>query len=108
MISILPWDQELLSGGHCKSNLDYSSLTSPERQALFYAALAPLLSQAETSVDLLIVGLPVPLLQDEKQAGMVLTDLKRLKGRHAFLVEKEEYEIEVEKLKVFPASGAYA
>ena len=95
--------------GSPQGNLDYSSLASPERQALFYAALSPLLSPGITPVDLLMVGLPVPLLQEERQSELVLADLKKLKGQHTFQVGKEEFGIEVEKLKVVPQPlGAYA
>jgi hypothetical protein len=95
--------------GSPQSSFDYSSLVSPERQALFYAALAPLLTSDVHQIDLLIIGLPVPLLQDEIQSELILSDLKRFKGPHSFKVGKESYALNVEKLKVLPQPlGAYA
>jgi hypothetical protein len=91
-----------------QSNLDYSSLASEERQALFYAALAPLLGTGTHAVDLLMVGLPVPLLLDSEQSELVLADLKRLKGQQTFKVGKDEINLNVEKLRVVPQPlGAY-
>ena len=77
--------------GTPQSNLDYSALASLERRALFFAALSHLLQPGNTSVDLLVIGLPVPLLQDEHLSSLVLSDLKGYKGRHSFTVGKEEF-----------------
>ena len=49
--------------GEPLSTLNFNDLTSPQRQALFYAALSHLLPAGEHVIDLLVIGLPVPLLQ---------------------------------------------
>lgn len=91
------------------SSLDYTSLVSPERMALFYAALAQLLPAAEAQEASLIMGLPVPLLQDEIQASHLLDALKqRMKGRHVFQVGEAAYELQVSSLRVLAQPvGAY-
>ncbi len=91
------------------SSQDFTALTSPERRTLFYAALAGLLPQEETCVEWLIVGLPVPLLQDEIQAEAVMSGLKTYKGDHHFSVNGASYHLSIHRLKVLPQPvGAYA
>ena len=95
--------------GNPLSNLDYSALASLERQALFYAALSSLIQPGAHAVDLLVIGLPVPLLQDEHLSTLVLSDLKGYKGLHSFTVGKDEFSLDIQKLKVLPQPlGAYA
>ncbi len=95
--------------GNPLSNLDYSALASLERQALFYAALSSLIQPGDHAVDLLVIGLPVPLLQDEHLSTLVLSDLKGYKGLHSFTVGKDEFSLDIQKLKVLPQPlGAYA
>ncbi len=92
-----------------ENNLDYTALTSPGRQGLFYAALAQALPPGAYQIGQLVVGLPVPLLQDEVQAGGVMNALKAYKGGHHFWVGEGEYCLEIERLKVLPQPvGAYA
>jgi hypothetical protein len=88
---------------------DYSAISSTERKALFYAALASLLPEKEHKADLLVIGLPVPLLQDTSQTEAVLTGLKSYKGDHQFRVGNLEYSLSINHIKVLPQPvGAYA
>lgn len=91
------------------NSLDYSALTSSGRRALFYAALTDLLTDDEEQIDLLIIGLPVPLLQDQVQAEAVIEGLKQYKGQHHFLVGEKKYRLNFQRIKVLPQPiGAYA
>ena len=95
--------------GEPLSTLDFNDLTSPQRLALFYTALSHLLPPGEHVIDLLVVGLPVPLLQDELQAKAVLEGLGQYKTDHKFSVDGKEYALQVKKLTALPQPvGAYA
>ena len=91
------------------ASLDYISLIAPERLALWYATLAQLLPPDTDHVAGLIVGLPVPLLQDGEQAGFVLEALKRrLKTHHRFQVGDAAYDLAIASLQVLAQPvGAY-
>jgi len=92
-----------------ENNLDFSALTSLGRQALFYAALAEVLEPGDYEIGHLVIGLPVPLLQDETQAAAVMSALKAYKGDHLFEVGKREYRLSILRVKVLPQPvGAYA
>ena len=65
--------------GEPLSTLDFNDLASPQRLALFYAAVSHLLPPGDHAVDLLVIGLPVPLLQDELQAKTVMAGLGQYK-----------------------------
>ena len=90
-------------------SLDFTSLVSPERLALLYAALAQLLTPDEPHSAALVVGLPVASLQDTEQAAYLLEALKRrVKTRHRFQVDDRPYELTVESLQVLAQPvGAY-
>lgn len=95
--------------GEPLSTLDFNELTSPQRLALFYAALSHLLHPGEHVIDLLVVGLPVPLLQDELQAKAVMAGLVQYKTIHEFRVDNEKYNLVIKLLKALPQPvGAYA
>jgi hypothetical protein len=95
--------------GEPLSTLDFNDLTSPQRLALFYAALSHLLPPGEHNIDLLVIGLPVPLLQDELQAKAVLDGLSKYKTVHDFAVDGKKYSLLVKKLNALPQPvGAYA
>jgi hypothetical protein len=85
--------------GEPLTSLDYQALAAPERQALFYAALNKVLP-AESSTITLVVGLPVPLLQDHAQAAVILESLKRLKGEHHFVISGASQHITIARIKV--------
>jgi len=91
------------------ASLDYISLIAPERLALWYAALAQLLSPGIDHTAGLVVGLPVPLLQDSEQAAYILEALKRrLKTRHHFQVGDATFNLTVSNLQVLAQPvGAY-
>lgn len=101
--------------GEPLTSMDYSALTSRERTALFYAALSKVLSvqTANTHLDAtLVVGLPVPLMQDPTQAQAVMEALKGYKREHTFTVTRGEattaYAFTVTRLKVLAQPvGAY-
>lgn len=91
------------------STLDFNDLTSPQRLALFYAALSHLLPAGEHIIDLLVIGLPVPLLQDELQAKAIMAGLAQYKSVHEFSVDGMKYSLLVKKLNALPQPvGAYA
>ena len=95
--------------GEPLSTLDFNDLTSPQRLALFYAALSHLLPSGEHVIDLLVVGLPVPLLQDELQAKAVMAGLGQYKAVHEFSVDGKKYSLLIKKLNALPQPvGAYA
>ena len=95
--------------GEPLSTLDFNDLTSPQRQALFYAALSHLLPAGEHIIDLQVIGLPVPLLQDELQAKAVMAGLGKYKSVHEFSVDGMKYSLLVKKLNALPQPvGSYA
>jgi hypothetical protein len=95
--------------GNLLSSNDYSAITSPERRALAFGALAELLPPGEHQIDLMVIGLPVNLLQDETQAKVVLNGLKTYKGKHAFRIGEDEWILHIARLKVLAQPvGAYA
>lgn len=95
--------------GSLRSSRDYSAITSPERRGLAFGTLAEVLPPGEHNFELMVVGLPVPLLQDQTQAEAVLSGLKAYKGDHHFSVEKAHYKLHIQKLKVLAQPvGAYA
>ncbi len=90
-------------------SLDYTALAAPERRALFYAILSHLLEPAQYYVEQLIVGLPVPLLQDQTQAEAVFGGLKTYKGQHSFRVDGKKFDLSIKRLKVLAQPvGAYS
>jgi len=92
--------------GETLTSLDYNSLVSPGRLAMFYAALDAPHEQLETST--LVVGLPVSLLQDETQAKPVIDALKLMKREHFFTVDGRENLVTIDKIKVLAQPvGAY-
>ena len=95
--------------GNLLTSRDYSALASPERRALAFGTIASLLHPGRQDVDLMVVGLPVPLLQDTIQAEAVMGGLKAYKGTHCFSVDGQEYQLNIGRLKVLPQPvGAYA
>jgi len=102
--------------GELRTSMDYSALTSPERRALLYGTAAQALEAhglREMEDALLVIGLPVPLLEDSEQAQAVLESLKSLKGEHVWSVnggkrEPREYCLTIDRLKVLAQPvGAY-
>jgi len=95
-------------GSLCSSR-DYSAIASPERRALAFGTLAEALPPGDHAFDLMVVGLPVPLLQDQTQAEAVLGGLKAYKGEHRFSIDKASYALKIQKIKILAQPvGAYA
>jgi len=95
--------------GDPETSMDYSDLVSQRRIGLFYAAFAEHNKPGLYNVDLLVIGLPVPLMQNELQAKPFYESLKVYKGGHAFRVDGEAYEINIKRVKVLAQPvGAYA
>jgi hypothetical protein len=95
--------------GNLLTSRDYSALASPERRALAFGTAAGVLEPGRHDIDLMVVGLPVPLLQDTTQAEAVMGGLKTYKGMHCFSVDGQEYELNIGRLKVLAQPvGAYA
>lgn len=94
--------------GRSLTNLDYSALASPERKALFYGALASLVPSGEYEARQLVIGLPVPLLQDGELTSQVLDGLRQFKGDHQFCVDGNSYNFTFDRVKVLAQPvGAY-
>lgn len=94
--------------GEPLTSMDYSSLVSPERLALFYAALHGALPKQAEAPATLVIGLPVPLLQDQAQATVVLESLKRFKGQHTFEINATSQTLSIQKIRVVAQPvGAY-
>jgi hypothetical protein len=95
--------------GNMLTSRDYSALASPERKALAFTTLAQLLDPGEYDFELMVIGLPVPLLKDETQSQAVLGGLKAYKGEHCFQLAQGAYRINISRLKVLAQPvGAYA
>jgi hypothetical protein len=95
--------------GNLLSSGDYSAITSPERRALAFGTLAESLPPGEHRIDLMVIGLPVHLLQDEIQAKAVLSGLKTYKGQHSFRIGDDEWILHITRLKALAQPvGAYA
>ena len=98
------WNQGSLHGG-----LDYTSLASVERHALFLGTAANLLPPGKHCFELMVVGLPVPLLKDQTQAEGIFSRLKAWKGNHQFQKDGQDYTVSIERMKVLAQPvGAYA
>jgi hypothetical protein len=92
--------------GEPLTSLDYNSLVSTGRMAMFYAAMSRVVPSDAPST--LVVGLPVSLLQDAEQAKTVIEALKLLKREHFFAVNGNEYMVSIDKIKVLAQPvGAY-
>lgn len=95
--------------GNLLSSRDYSAITSPERRALAFGTLSQLLPPGEYEIDLMVIGLPVPLLQDEAQAKAILGGLRAYKGQHTFTANDQPYTVRIKRLKTLAQPvGAYA
>ena len=104
--------------GDPMSGMDFTQIASEPRRALFYSALAQLLDPGHYDVEMLVIGLPVPLLQDQAQADMMFASLKGYKGSHHFEADLPtegggmrsfEYSLDVKHLQVLAQPvGAYA
>jgi hypothetical protein len=95
--------------GEPLGSLDYTSLASAEKKSLFYAVLAQLLEPGEYQIQYLMIGLPVPLLEDTSQSENILNSLKAYKGEHHFEVQGQRYHLSISRLKVLAQPvGAYS
>ena len=95
--------------GKMLTNRDYSALSSPERKALVFGAIAQVLDPGDYTFDMMVIGLPVPLLMDEVQGQAVMGGLKSYKGTHEFATDSGSYKLQFNKLKVLAQPvGAYA
>ena len=95
--------------GEPLSSLDFNDQTSPQRLALFYAAISHLLPPGEHLCDLLVIGLPVPLLQDDLQAKAVMAGMSQYKATHEFGVDGKPYRLTIKHLRALAQPvGAYA
>ena len=93
--------------GALRTSMDFSSLVSPERMALLYAALAQV-QNGPLGDAMLVVGLPVPLLEDLQQAQTVMGQLKGLKTTHEYSVGGQAVQFSIARLKVLAQpAGAY-
>jgi hypothetical protein len=97
------------SWGNPENSMDYSDIASQKRLALFFSSFAQIHHPGFYEVDLMVMGLPVPLLQDELQAEPMIDALKVYKGRHSFVYDGSSYMININRVRVLPQPvGAYA
>jgi hypothetical protein len=99
------WDR-----GHLSTSMDYSAITSSERLALLYSALASggHLSEPRGTNISLTVGLPVPLLRAKERAQAIMTSLSGLKGSHQFIFRREVFQFNIVRVRALAQPvGAY-
>ena len=97
------------SWGSPESSMDYTDLASRKRLALFLTSFANIHPPGSYTADLLAMGLPVPLLQDDLQAEALLDALKVYKGKHLYQVDGMTYQLVINRMKVLAQPvGAYA
>ena len=97
------------------TSMDYTALVSPERMAAFFTALALATREECKEGDglildevMLVIGLPVPLLQDKVQAQIILDALRNIKGEHIFSVDTVPFRVNIERIKYLAQPvGAY-
>lgn len=95
--------------GELLTNRDYSALSSPERRALVFGAIAQALPPGAYTFETMVIGLPVPLLMDEVQGQAILGGLKAYKGEHHFATADGPYRLQINKLKALAQPvGGYA
>jgi predicted transcriptional regulator len=104
--------------GHAIGSMDYAGIVGPERLALMYAGIAAVTAQvyvdagrpmAEDLGDVyLIVGLPVPLMQDNAQMALIIDSLRKLKREHRFICDGAQIRFDVVGIKsIAQPVGAY-
>lgn len=89
------------------STMDWSGLLTPEKMALLYSLLA---EAYKGSTDLsMVIGLPVPLLQDLDSAKDVTNQLKKLKGEHSFTIDIDnKFSFTISRIRIVAQPvGAY-
>jgi hypothetical protein len=107
------------SYGEPLSTLDFLSITSEPRLSVFYAALAQCLeipAGITEPIDTLVIGLPVPLLENVEEANSTIAALRELKREHVFSIapyragaEEKTFKVRIANIKVLAQPvGAYA
>jgi hypothetical protein len=95
--------------GHSANGMDYIGLASPARKALFFSNLANAVDPGIYHFEMLVIGLPVPLLTDKGQTEGLFSRLKVLKDLSTYSCEQGEYQFSFDKIKVLAQPvGAYA
>lgn len=95
--------------GRSLGSMDFSGIAGPERLALMYAAISQLRPAGDLGNVRLVVGLPVPLMQDNAQMIAVKESLKGLKRAHLWAVDGEEYSMVITSISLLaqPAGGYF-
>ena len=92
--------------------LDFQRLSDgPEQRALTYATLGKLLGQGSHQIQLLIVGLPVEVQEDEALSERIKRQLKSwLEGDHAFRLDGQDTQIHINQVRTMtqPAGTFFA
>lgn len=95
--------------GHSANGMDYIGLASPARKALFFSNLINYIEPGTHDFDMLVIGLPVPLLMDKNQTESLFNRLKALKTISCFSCKKGEYVFSFRQIKILAQPvGAYA
>lgn len=69
-------------------------------RSLVYATLAQFVNNAQLLSSKIMIGLPVPVMQDKKLAKSILRPLRKwLLGQHHFFVDGREINVDVEDIK---------
>lgn len=87
--------------------MDFKRLSKgPEMRTLFYAVLASLVESGTTQEISIMVGLPVEIMLDKKQARKTLRELRSwMPGLHIFEVNGKEYRVMVVNVEIFSQPG---
>ncbi|MBT3313326.1 MAG: ParM/StbA family protein [Anaerolineae bacterium] len=92
--------------------MDFGRLSNgDEMRALFYATLAALLETNKDNTVSIIVGLPVELMLNKKEAQKVLRKLRSwMSGPHEFQTNGKSYRVTVQDVNIFgqPTGGYFS
>ena len=92
------------------TSYDFSDLATPRRLALFYASFAAVHAPGDYEIGRLVIGLPVPLLQDSAMAELTQEQIgSSYKCEHVFSVDDDLYRLNIRRATaVSQPLGAYA
>jgi hypothetical protein len=92
--------EHALHWGEPIDSLDYQSMFSIPKTALFCASVAQCLPPADYKLKILTVGLPIQLLKDPEEMKLVIDRAKLFKEPVRFEVDGNQYSLVAEKIKL--------
>lgn len=95
--------------GPLLTSMDFTSLVSNERMVAMFAALSTIATPEELAGDtLIVIGLPIPLMQNELHYEQIKGLLRQIKGEHTFSVGDVPYTVNIARIKdMSQPAGAY-